>query len=67
LRRPQRCDTGPGIIRIVLPRLLEQSAHAREEAFLGIPVEDIVILWAEVAAEQAGLADKAFTLLAAVR
>src|SRR5919109_2170056 len=58
---------GPGVVRLVLPALLDDSRQADAEQVLGIPFDAIVNLWAAVAAEQARLAAKAFTLLAVVR
>lgn len=55
---------GPGVVRLVLPTLLDETTHARTEVLLGIPFDAIVDLWADVAAEQTRLADEAFGLLA---
>ena len=44
---------GPGAARLLLPTLLDESAHAHEERVLGIPFDAIVDLWAAVAVEQA--------------
>jgi Phosphotransferase enzyme family len=54
---------GPGVVRLVLPTLLDETAHAHTEALLGIPFDTIVDLWADVNAKQMQLADEAFTLL----
>jgi hypothetical protein len=58
---------GPGVVRLVLPTLLDETAQADAERLLGIPFDAIVNLWAAVAAEQVRLAAEAFTLLATVR
>jgi Phosphotransferase enzyme family len=54
---------GPGVVRLMLPTLLDEAAHRRTEQVLGIPFDDIVDLWAAVAANQAQLATQAFSLL----
>lgn len=51
----------PGVVRLVLPTLLDEGAHRRAEALLGIPFEEIVDLWADFAAWQARLAAEALT------
>jgi hypothetical protein len=58
---------GPGVVRLVLPALLDATAQAHAEEALGTPFDAIVNLWAAVAAEQARLAAEALTLFAAVR
>lgn len=58
---------GPGVVRLVLPALLDEAAHAHAQEMLGIPFDAIVDLWAGIAGEQARLAADAFTLLAALR
>jgi hypothetical protein len=49
----------PGVVRLVLPTLLDNAAHRRAEAVLGIPFEAVVDLWADFAAWQARLAAEA--------
>jgi len=49
----------PGVVRLVLPTLLDDAAHRRAEALLGIPFDEIVELWADFTAWQARLADEA--------
>ena len=40
----------PGVVRLVLPTLLDETAQRRVEAVLGIPFDQIVELWADFAA-----------------
>jgi len=49
----------PGVVRLLLPTLLDEAAHRRAEAVLGIPFDEIVDLWADFAAWQARLAAEA--------
>jgi hypothetical protein len=49
----------PGVVRLVLPTLLDDAAHRRAEALLGIPFDEIVELWADFTAWQARLAGEA--------
>jgi hypothetical protein len=51
----------PGVVRLVIPTLLDEAAHRRAEAMLGIPFHEIVDLWADFAAWQARLATEAMT------
>lgn len=51
----------PGVVRLVVPTLLDESAHPRVEAMLGMPFPEIVDLWADFAVWQARLAAEAMT------
>ena len=51
----------PGVVRLVIPTLLDETAHRRAEALLGIPFEQIVDLWADLAVWHARLAADALT------
>jgi hypothetical protein len=51
----------PGVVRLVLPTVLDEAAHRRAEALLGIPFDEIVDLWADFAVWQARLAAEALT------
>jgi hypothetical protein len=51
----------PGVVRLVIPTLLDADAHRRAEAVLGIPFDQIVDLWADFATWQARLAAEALT------
>lgn len=54
----------PGVVRLVIPTLLDEDAHRRAEAVLGIPFDQIVDLWADFATWQARLAAEALTTVA---
>jgi hypothetical protein len=51
----------PGVVRLVIPTLIDETAHRRAEAMLGIPFHEIVDLWADFAVWQARLAAEAMT------
>jgi hypothetical protein len=51
----------PGVVRLVIPTPLDEDAHRRAEALLGIPFDQIVDLWADFATWQARLAAEALT------
>jgi hypothetical protein len=53
----------PGVVRLVIPTLLDEAGHRRAEAMLGIPFHEIVDLWADFAAWQARLAAEAMTTI----
>lgn len=53
----------PGVVRLVLPTLLDEAAQRRTEAVLGIPFEQAVDLWADFGAWQARLAAEALTMI----
>ena len=51
----------PGVVRLVISTLLDETAHPRAEAMLGMPFPEIVDLWADFAVWQARLAAEAMT------
>jgi hypothetical protein len=51
----------PGVVRLLLPTLLDETAQRRTEAVLGIPFEQTVELWADLGVWQARLADQALS------
>lgn len=57
---------GPGVVRLLLPTLLDPSTQQRAEQLLGLPFDAIVDLWSAVGAEQARLAREALSLLPAL-
>jgi hypothetical protein len=51
----------PGVVRLVLPTLVDETAHHRTETMLGIPFDQIMDLWADFGAWQARLAAEVLT------
>jgi hypothetical protein len=51
----------PGVVPLVIPTLIDEAAHRRAEAVLGIPFDQIVDLWADFAVWHARLAAEALT------
>jgi hypothetical protein len=49
----------PGVVRLVLPQLIDETTHSRAEAVLGIPFDQIVDLWADFVVWHARLAAEA--------
>lgn len=50
-----------GVVRLVLPTLLDETAQHRTETVIGIPFDQILDLWADLSAWHARLAAEALT------
>jgi hypothetical protein len=53
----------PGVVRLVVPTLLDQTAQRRTEEVLGTPFDQIIEVWADLPRWQAQLAREALMMV----
>ena len=53
----------PGVVRLVLPTLLDETAQRRTEDVLGTPFDQIIEVWADLPGWQARLAREALMMV----
>ena len=56
----------PGVVRLILPTLLDDAAQRRAEAVLGIPFDQIIDVWRDIAVWQSRLAREALAMVHAM-
>ena len=56
----------PGVVRLVVPTLLDETAQRRTEDVLGTPFDQIIEVWADLPGWQAQLAREALTMVPTV-